>query len=45
MNRAMLGIFGLLISGLVVTLVIVLETAPTPQEKAAMTAAKPAKAR
>lgn len=33
MNRAMFGMCGLLICGLVVALVIVLETAPTPQEK------------
>lgn len=45
MNKAMLSMFGLLIAGLVATLVIVLETAPTPQEKAALMAVKPAKAR
>ncbi|WP_155696861.1 hypothetical protein [Burkholderia stagnalis] len=45
MNKAMLSMFGLMVAGLIVTLVIVLETAPTPQEKAALAAAKPAKAR
>ncbi|WP_157651643.1 hypothetical protein [Burkholderia ubonensis] len=45
MNRATVSMFGLLIAGLVVALVIVLATAPTPQEKAALAAAKPAKAR
>lgn len=42
MNRAMFGMCRLLICGLVVALVIVLETAPTPQEKNAQVA-KPAK--
>jgi|GEM_PF-5495919 len=42
MNRAVFGMCGLLICGLVVALVIVLETAPTPQEKIAQVA-KPAK--
>lgn len=41
----MLSMFGLMVSGLIVTLVIVLETAPTPQEKAALAATKPEKAR
>ena len=41
-NRAIFGMCGLLICGLVVVLVIVLETAPKPQEKIAQ-AAKPAK--
>ncbi|MXN77781.1 hypothetical protein GR157_23925 [Burkholderia sp. 4701] len=45
MNKAMLGMFGLMVTGLMVTLVIVLATAPTPREKAALAAAKPAKAR
>ncbi|WP_161788605.1 hypothetical protein [Burkholderia paludis] len=43
MNKAMLGMFGLLIGGLVVTLVIVLKTAPAPQEKTTHAAAKPSK--
>jgi hypothetical protein len=37
--------FGLVTAGLIVTLIIVLETAPSPQEKAALAAAKTAKAR
>lgn len=37
--------FGLMVAGLIVTLVIVLATAPTQQEKVALAAAKPAKAR
>lgn len=45
MNRAMLAMFGLLISGLIVTLIIVLETAPTPQEKAARATTNLAKAK
>jgi len=45
MNKAMLGMCGLVIGGLVVTLVIVLETAPTPREKVIQTAVKPAKAK
>ncbi|WP_269112472.1 hypothetical protein [Burkholderia stagnalis] len=40
-----MALIALAIGGLIVTLVIVLETAPTPQEKAALAAAKPAKAR
>ncbi|WP_269139796.1 hypothetical protein [Burkholderia stagnalis] len=40
-----MALIALAIGGLIVTLVIVLETAPTPQEKAARAAAKPAKAR
>ncbi|NHV27509.1 hypothetical protein [Burkholderia sp. D-99] len=43
MNKAMLSMFGLLIGGLVVTLVVVLDTTPTPQERAAHVAAKPTK--
>ncbi|WP_175951508.1 hypothetical protein [Burkholderia sp. BCC0405] len=43
MNKAMLGMCGLVICGLVVTQVIVLETAPTPQEKVIHAAVKPAK--
>ncbi|WP_269764455.1 hypothetical protein [Burkholderia ubonensis] len=38
-------LIALAIGGLVVTLVIVLETAPTPLEKAAQAAARPTKAR
>lgn len=45
MNKALLSVFSVVIVGLVVTLAIVLETAPTPQEKAAMAAVKPAKPR
>lgn len=45
MNRAMLTMSGLLISGLIVTLVIVLGTAPSRQEMAALAPAKPVKAR
>lgn len=45
MTKAMLSMFGLMVAGLIVTLVIVLATAPTPQEQAALGAAKPAKAR
>ncbi|WP_157380431.1 hypothetical protein [Burkholderia ubonensis] len=45
MNRTALSTTGLVIAGLVVTLVIVLETVPTPQEKAALAAVKLAKAR
>ncbi|WP_157660961.1 hypothetical protein [Burkholderia ubonensis] len=37
-------LIALAIGGLVVTLVTVLETAPTPHEKAALAAVKPAKA-
>lgn len=45
MNRAILGICGLMIAGFVVTLVLILETAPTPRERAATIAAKPTKVR
>lgn len=45
MNKAMLSMFGVTVAGLIVTLVIVLETAPTPQEKVALATVKPAKAR
>ncbi|MGZ2747496.1 hypothetical protein [Burkholderia stagnalis] len=45
MSKAILGICGLLIAGLVVTLVLVLETAPAPRESAATIAAQPVKVR
>ncbi|WP_165843643.1 hypothetical protein [Burkholderia reimsis] len=45
MNKTLLSVFGLVIFGLIVILAIVLETAPSPQEKAALTAAKTVKAR
>ncbi|MBN3772351.1 hypothetical protein [Burkholderia sp. Se-20378] len=45
MNKAMLGMCGLLICGLVVTLVVVLETVPKPQAKITQATAKPAKVR
>ncbi|VWB44346.1 hypothetical protein [Burkholderia latens] len=45
MNKTLLNVFGLVTAGLLVTLVIVLETAPRPQENAALAAAKTAKAR
>ncbi|WP_193727028.1 hypothetical protein [Burkholderia sp. BE17] len=45
MNKTLLSVFGLVIFGLIVTLVIVLETGPSPQEKAALAAAKTVKAR
>lgn len=45
MNKAILRLCGLAIAGLVVTLVIVLETAPTPRERAATIAAKTVKAK
>ncbi|VWC47692.1 hypothetical protein BLA6860_07536 [Burkholderia lata] len=45
MNKAMLGMCGLLICGLVVTLVVVLETVPKPQAKITQATAKPVKVR
>ncbi|VWC50228.1 hypothetical protein BLA23254_07745 [Burkholderia lata] len=45
MNKAMLSLCGLVIGGLVVTLVIVLETVPTPQAKIMQAAAKQVKAK
>lgn len=43
MNKAMLSLCGLVIGGLVVTLVIVLETVPIPREKITQAAAKQVK--
>ncbi|WP_446902222.1 hypothetical protein [Burkholderia sp. YIM B11467] len=45
MNKAMLGMCGLLICGLVVTLVVVLETVPKPRATITQAAAKPVKVR
>lgn len=45
MNRAMLGMCTLLICGLVVTLVVVLETVPKPQATFTQAATKPVKLR
>lgn len=45
MTKAMLGMCGLLICGLVATLVVVLDTVPKPQAKITQAAAKPMKVR